>query len=92
MWQYFACYIHRRRKLPYTLRSPKLHIFVKAVWRAAIARGRTEGANAWPKWLGVNLSGTEEWGSGTAWTMRICYFLYSYLCMIHVGYSFKRLL
>ena len=77
MWQYFAWHIHRRRKLPYTLRSPKLRIFVKAVWRAAMKRGRTEGANASPKWLDVNLSGTEDRGSGTASEMRYCYYYYS---------------
>jgi hypothetical protein len=38
MQQYFAHCIHRRRKLPYTLRSPPLHLILKAVWRVAMDR------------------------------------------------------
>ena len=69
----YSANIHRRRKLPYTLRSPHC-TFLKAVWRAAAASGRTEGANAQQKLPRVNLSGTEDRGSGKAWMTQVSYF------------------
>ena len=65
MRRYFACRIHRRRKLPYTLRSPHC-TFCK---RRLESRQRKVGA---PKeqmrcqpWRRMNLSGIEDRGSGT---------------------------
>ena len=74
MWQYFACHLHRRRKLPYTLRSSKLHIFLEPSGEPPLQEGapkeQTHGRSGW----GLNLSGTEDRGSGAACRMHISYF------------------
>jgi hypothetical protein len=89
---YFHVDMHPpKAQTPIHAQVTALHIF-KAVWRAAHASGRAEGANAKRTARGVKLSGTEDRGSGKAWMSCMAILEWHSMHRLSLAFSSQRLL